>query len=65
MTRRELMNGLLGLAASGGTLLDLDAAGRIGQCDRHRRIRYVSEATPAELADGGHAIVSASRIDCS
>ena len=72
MTRRELMNGLLGLAASGGRLLDVDAAGRIGQSSRAsqdsrtsippngigRRIRHVSYSDQGGRPDGVQIMVN-------
>jgi hypothetical protein len=72
MTRRELMNGLLGLAASGGRLLDVDAAGRIGQSSQAsqdsrtsippngigRRIRHVSYSDQGGRPDGVQIMVN-------
>ena len=72
MTRRTLMNGLLGLAASGGRLLDVDAAGRIGQSSQAsqdsrtaippngigRRIRHVSYSDQGGRPDGVQIMVN-------
>jgi hypothetical protein len=72
MTRRELMNGLLGLAASGGRLHDVDAAGRIGQSSQAtqdsrtsippngigRRIRHVSYSDQGGRPDGVQIMVN-------
>ena len=72
MTRRELMNGLFGLAASGGRLLDVEAAGRIGQSSQAsqesrtsippdgigRRIRHVSYSDQGGRPDGVQIMVN-------
>src|SRR5436190_11413991 len=72
MTRRELMNGLLGLAASGGRLLEVDAAGPIGQSSQAsqdsqtsippngigRRIRHVSYSDQGGRPDGVQIMVN-------
>jgi hypothetical protein len=66
------MNGLLGLAASGGRLLDVDAAGRIGQSSQAtqdsrtsippngigRRIRHVSYSDQGGRPDGVQIMVN-------
>src|SRR6266487_278640 len=72
MTRRDLMNGLLGLAASGGRRTDVDAAGRIGHSSQAsqdsrtsippngigRRIRHVSYSDQGGRPDGVQIMVN-------
>ena len=72
MTRRTLMNGLLGLAASGGRRTDVDAAGPIGQTSQAspdsrtsippngigRRIRHVSYSDQGGRPDGVQIMVN-------
>jgi hypothetical protein len=58
MTRRELMNGLLGLAASGGTLLDVDSQTSIPPNGIGRRIRHVSYSDQGGRPDGVQIMVN-------
>src|SRR2546428_5760277 len=72
MTRREHMKGLLGLAAAAGTLLDVRAAGQIGQSSQAsqdsrssiplsgigRRIRHVSYSDQGGRPDGVQIMVN-------
>ena len=72
MTRRDLMNGLLGLAASGGRRLDVDTAGPIGHSSQAsqdsrtsippngigRRIRHVSYSDQGGRPDGVQIMVN-------